>query len=57
MVLEYSKWTEELGLYGNGGYEPGIYEVIRPAAMFLSKFIKPPDDYVTVVALISALRR
>jgi len=50
MVLEYSKWTEELGLYGNGGYEPGVYEVIRPAATFLSQFIKPPDDYVTVVA-------
>ena len=50
MVVEYSKWTEELGLYGNGGYEPGTFEVIRPTAMFLSKFIKPPDDYVSVVA-------
>jgi VWFA-related protein len=50
MVVEYSKWTEELGLYGNGGYEPGTYEVIRPTAMFLSQFIKPPDDYVSVVA-------
>jgi Ca-activated chloride channel family protein len=50
MVVEYSKWTEELGLYGNGGYEPGTYEVIRPTAMFLSRFIKPPDDYVSVVA-------
>ena len=50
MVVEYSKWTEEFGLYGNGGYEPGTYEVIRPMAMFLQTFIKPPDDYVTVVA-------
>lgn len=50
MLVEYSKWTEEFGLYGNGGYEPGTYEVIRPAAMFLQQFIKPPDDYVTVVA-------
>jgi VWFA-related protein len=50
MVVEFSKWTEEFGLYGNGGYEPGTYEVIRPAAMFLSQFIKPPDDYATVVA-------
>jgi len=50
MVVEYSKWTEELGYLGQGGYEPGTYEVIRPTAMFLSQFIKPPDDYVSVVA-------
>jgi VWFA-related protein len=50
MVVEYSKWSEMFGLYGNRGYEPGTYEVIRPVAMFLSQFIKPPDDYVSVVA-------
>ncbi len=50
MVVEYSKWSEMFGLYGNRGYEPGTYEVIRPPAMFLSQFIKPPDDYVSVVA-------
>jgi VWFA-related protein len=50
LVLEYSKWTELLGLYGNGGYEQGTMEVIRPAAMFMSQFIKPPDDYASVVA-------
>ena len=50
MVVEYSKWTETFGLYGSGGYEPGTWEVIRPTAMFLSQFIKPPDDYVSVVA-------
>lgn len=50
MVVEYSKWSEMFGLYGSGGYEPGTYEVIRPTAMFLSQFIKPPDDYVSVVA-------
>jgi VWFA-related protein len=50
MVLEYSKWSEQFGLYGNGGYDPGTYEVIRPTAMFLTQFIKPPDDYVSVVA-------
>jgi Ca-activated chloride channel homolog len=50
MVVEYSKWSELFGLYGSRGYEPGTYEVIRPTAMFLSQFIKPPDDYVTVVA-------
>jgi VWFA-related protein len=50
LVVEYSKWSEMFGLYGNRGYEPGTYEVIRPTAMFLSQFIKPPDDYVSVVA-------
>jgi Ca-activated chloride channel family protein len=50
MVVEYSKWSEIFGLYGSGGYDPGTYEVIRPVAMFLSRFIKPPDDYVSVVA-------
>ena len=50
MVVEYSKWSEMFGLYGNRGYEPGTYEVIRPTAMFLSQFIKPPDDFVSVVA-------
>jgi VWFA-related protein len=50
MVVEYSKWSEIFGLYGNRGYEPGTYEVIRPTAMFLSQFIKPPDDYVSVIA-------
>lgn len=50
MVVEYSKWSELFGLYGSRGYEPGTYEVIRPTAMFLSQFIKPPDDYVSVTA-------
>ena len=50
MVVEYSKWSEYFGYAQSGGYEPGTYEVIRPVAMFLSQFIKPPDDYVSVVA-------
>src|SRR5690242_7212217 len=50
LVVEYSKWGELFGLYGSRGYEPGTYEVIRPTAMFLSQFIKPPDDYASVVA-------
>ena len=50
LVVEYSKWSELFGLYGSRGYEPGTYEVIRPTAMFLSQFIKPPDDYASVVA-------
>jgi len=50
MVVEYSKWSEYFGYAQSGGYEPGTYEVIRPTAMFLTQFIKPPDDFVTVVA-------
>ena len=50
MVVEYSKWSEVFGYYGSGGYDPGTFEVIRPMAMFLSQFIKPPNDYVSVVA-------
>lgn len=50
MVIEYSKWSEVFGYYGSGGYDPGTYEVIRPAAMFLTRFIQPPNDYASVVA-------
>ncbi|HEX7331536.1 MAG TPA: VWA domain-containing protein [Pyrinomonadaceae bacterium] len=50
MVVEYSKWSDYFGMAVSRGYEPGTYEVIRPTAMFLSQFIKPPDDYVSVVA-------
>jgi len=47
MVLEYSKLTDRLA----GSWdEPGRYEVIRPMALFLSRFVKPPDDYVSVIA-------
>jgi VWFA-related protein len=50
MVLEYSKWSEYFGSATSNGYDPGSYEVIRPTAMFMTQFIKPPDDYVSVVA-------
>lgn len=50
MVIEYSKLAERFGMASSGGWEPGTLEVIRPTAMFLSQFIKPPDDYVSVVA-------
>jgi len=49
LVVEYSKTSEILGLYGSGGMEPGSYEVIRPTAMFLSRFITR-EDYVSVIA-------
>lgn len=50
VVLEYSKLGQTLGYYGSQGQEPGQYEVLRPTAMFLQQFIKPPDDYVSVIA-------
>lgn len=50
MVVEYSKWSEVFGYYGAGGFDPGTYEVIRPVAMFLTQFVKPPNDYASVVA-------
>src|SRR5690606_30012239 len=28
----------------------GAYEAIRPVAHFLTRFIKPPDDYASVIA-------
>ncbi len=50
LVVEYSKWTETFGRAAGGYFEPGTYEVIRPVAYFLSNFIKPPDDYASVIA-------
>lgn len=50
MLVEYSKLGEALGLRGNGGMEPGQYEVVRPMALFLSQFVKPPEDFVSVIA-------
>lgn len=47
MIVEYSKLTADLG---GDGYEPGKYEFLRPMAIFLSQFVKPPDDYVSVIA-------
>jgi len=50
VVVEYSKWSEVFGLYGSRGQESGKLEVVRPVAYFLSKFIRPPDDYASVIA-------
>lgn len=50
LVVEYSKWSEIFGYYGSSGMEWGHYEVIRPVAYFLSRFIKAPDDYASVIA-------
>jgi len=50
LVVEYSKWTELLGSAAGGRFEPGTYEVIRPVAQFLTGFIKPPNDFASVIA-------
>ncbi len=50
LVLEYSKWTEVFGNARGGYFEPGVYEAVRPVAEFLTRFIKPPDDYASVIA-------
>ena len=48
LVVEYSKWSELFGY--DGGFSAGKLEVVRPVAYFLSKFIKAPDDYASVIA-------
>ncbi|HEX8174423.1 MAG TPA: VWA domain-containing protein [Pyrinomonadaceae bacterium] len=48
LVLEYSKLSSALGR--TTVYDDGREEVLRPAAMFLSQFVRPPDDYVSVIA-------
>ncbi len=50
LVLEYSKWTETFGQASGGMFEPGVYETVRPVAEFLTRFIKPPGDYASVIA-------
>ena len=50
LVVEFSKWSETFGYYGSRGQESGTAEVVRPVAYFLSKFIKAPDDYASVIA-------
>lgn len=50
LVVEYSKWSEVFGYQRGMGAGNGKLEVVRPAAYFLSKFIKPPDDYASLIA-------
>ena len=50
LVVEYSRWSEIFGSYASRGQEQGKLEVVRPVAYFLSRFIKPPDDYASVIA-------
>jgi len=50
LVVEYSKWTELFGSAAGGYWEKGANEVVKPVAYFLSNFIKPPNDYASVIA-------
>ncbi len=50
LVVEFSKWSEVFGSASGGYFEPGTYEVVRPVAQFVSKFIKPPNDYASIIA-------
>jgi VWFA-related protein len=50
LVVEFSKLGEQFGYAQTHGMEPGQAEVLRPMAMFLAQFMKPPQDYVTVIA-------
>jgi Ca-activated chloride channel family protein len=50
LILEYSRWTETFGSANGGRFEPGFYEVVKPVAQFLTHFIKPPNDYASVIA-------
>lgn len=47
MVLEYSRLSN---LLSGNYFEWGINEILRPASYFLSQFVRPPDDYVSVTA-------
>ncbi len=53
LVVEYSGWSEIFGRAAGGRFEAGHLEVIRPVAYFLSRFIKAPDDYASVIAFDS----
>ncbi len=50
VVLDYSRLAATLGQASGGYFEQGKMELVRPVAYFLSKFIKPPDDYASVIA-------
>ena len=50
VVVEYSKWSEFFGSAGSIFREDAKLEVVRPVAYFLTKFIKPPDDYASLIA-------
>jgi Ca-activated chloride channel homolog len=50
LVMEYSRWSEIFGTSPGSRQGEGKLEVVRPVAYFLSNFIKPPNDYASVIA-------
>ena len=51
VVLEYSQLGQLQAYYGSSGTDrTGMEEMLMPTAMFLQRFIKPPHDYVSVIA-------
>ncbi len=50
LVMEYSKWSETFGRASGGRFNDAHLEVVRPVASFLTRFIKAPDDYASVIA-------
>jgi len=50
LILEYSRWTEAFGSVAGGSFDPGAFEVVRPAALFVTRFIHPPNDYASIIA-------
>lgn len=51
VVLEYSKLGQLQSYYGSSGQDRyGMEEMLGPTVLFLQQFIKPPQDYVSVVA-------
>jgi Ca-activated chloride channel homolog len=51
VVLEYSKLGQVQAYYGSSGTDRyGMEEMLTPTYMFLTQFIKPPNDFVSVIA-------
>lgn len=51
VVLEYSKIGQTQSYYGSSGQDRyGMEEMLGPTVQFLQQFIKPPQDFVSVVA-------
>ncbi|HEX3558329.1 MAG TPA: VWA domain-containing protein [Pyrinomonadaceae bacterium] len=51
LVLEYSQLGQLQAYYGSSGMDRyGMEEMLGPTVAFLQQFIKPPDDYVSVIA-------
>jgi Ca-activated chloride channel family protein len=51
VVLEYSKLGQMQAYYGSSGQDRnGMEEMLTPTYMFLTQFIKPPNDFVSVIA-------